>query len=149
MKAANCLIAVACLGLFGCATLQTLGPVAVVVVETRLTEQFLVKNPGSETKLNAVAVTLGTLVNSSDTTEITEAVIRAFVAKEATGWKLTLPEQELVTELLLAGRDAALAGVGGSIPLHLSDANVKPWVAAVQQGISAGIVQYHTDHPTV
>lgn len=121
------------------ATINTLGPLVAEVAQARLVDVYLDKNPGKEASLLAVAAALETITADAATgTEITEAVIRGFVAKRAPGWGLTEPEQQLIVTGLLAARDAALQGKAGAV-LHLGDANVKPWIDAVRRGIVAGV----------
>lgn len=117
---------------------QTFGPLVTEVAETRLTVAFLKKNPTKAPALIAVAAALETLQDTPNVKEITEAAIRAFIAKVGEKYALLPPESELLVQGLLAARDAALQQL--HIPaLRLDDPRIEPWIEAVRRGIVQGV----------
>src|SRR5690606_14130285 len=88
--------------------------------------------------LLAVASALDALADEGGAAEVTETLIAGWVAQRAPDWGLTPPEQALLSAGLVAARDAFLraSGAGG---LSLDDPRVRPWIAAISRGITAGV----------
>lgn len=128
----------------GCASTgpnSTLGPLVAEVAQARIAKEILDRNPSAAPKLQAVADSLGLLLEGGATDEISEAAIRGFVAGYADKWELTAPEQQLLVLGLLATRDRFLQATGAPLA-KLDDPQVRIWITAVKRGIEAGIAAH-------
>lgn len=135
------LIALLCaLLLAACASpaVQAFGPLVAQVATTRLARPLLDKNPAAAPKLAALAAALDEVAAGATGAEITDSLIRAWVAKRAPAWGLLPGEANLVTDGLLAAR-AEFLNATRAPALRLDDPRAGAWIAAIRDGIKAAL----------
>lgn len=122
----------------GSPTVQALGPTVASAIEARVIAGRVAKNPARAAMYLAVADSLGELTSNTSGAEITDLVIRAFVARLATKWGLLPGEDVLIVALLTEARGLYLANTGAP-SVYLSDERVRVWVRAIEDGIRNGV----------
>jgi hypothetical protein len=118
-----------------------LGPLVAEVAQARIAMRILDRSPERADTLLAIAATIEALSAEASGGEISEVLIRGWVAKQAPEWQLTAPEQALLVTGLLAARDTALRSTGSST-IKLGDPMLQPWLQAISRGIEAGVAAH-------